>query len=142
MLVFRKIYITFLTKRRITKEDKVKSYRFGFSPAFFILVFFISVFIIIRLIFNEKNICSFFLDRTVRFSSLSIFLFLFLISFLYQIRLISIKSEIPGLFSYPNYVLRVLVTLCVWNFFAMIHLRINTCDLCNFIFILQGRHAR
>ena len=137
MLASCKIYITFLPKRRITKEDKVKSYRFGFSPAFLVLVFFISVIIIIRL--KLKRTYVLFSNRTVRFSILSIFFF---ISFLYQIRLISIKSEIPGRFSYPNYVLRVLVTLCVWNFFAMIHLRINTCDLCNFIFRLQGRHAR
>ena len=137
MLASCKIYITFLPKRRITKEDKVKSYRFGFSPAFLILVFFISVIIIIRL--KLKRTYDLFPNRTVRFSILSIFFF---ISFLYQIRLISIKSEIPGRFSYPIYVLRVLVTLCVWNFFAMIHLRINTCDLCNFIFRLQGRHAR
>ena len=137
MLASCKIYITFLAKHRIAKEVKVKSCCLAFHLLFLVLVFFISVIIIIRL--KLKRTYVLFPNRTVRFSILSIFFF---ISFLYQIRLISIKSEIPGLLSYPNYVLRVLVTLCVWNFFAMIHLRINTCDLCNFIFRLQGRHAR
>src|SRR5699024_7513659 len=77
MLASCKIYITFLPKRRITKEDKEKSYRFGFSPVFLILVFFISVFIMIRLIALQKEHMFFFLTAPCGFQVYRFFFFYF-----------------------------------------------------------------